>query len=67
MCHISPDQWVAPLDDVILGRSLNSVLNVKALVGAFNPEKALVGAFSVNTNLCVDHRLKLYFVPTSTS
>ena len=28
-----------------------SVLNVKALVGAFNQEKALVGAFSVITNL----------------
>ena len=27
-------------------RLLNSVLNVKALVGAFNQEKALVGAFS---------------------
>ena len=26
---------------------LNSVLNLKALVGAFNQEKALVGAFSV--------------------
>ena len=26
---------------------LNSVLNVKALIGAFNQEKALVGAFSV--------------------
>ena len=26
---------------------LNSVLNVKALVGAFNQEKALVGAVSV--------------------
>ena len=26
---------------------LNNVLNVKALVGAFNQEKALVGAFSV--------------------
>ena len=26
---------------------LNSVLNVKALVGAFNQEKALVGAFSM--------------------
>ena len=25
----------------------HSVLNVKALVGAFNQEKALVGAFSV--------------------
>ena len=25
----------------------NSVLNVKALVGAFNQEKALVGAFSL--------------------
>ena len=33
---------------------LNSVLNVKALVGAFNQEKALVGAFSVIVQL---HRL----------
>ena len=30
-----------------LAQCLNSVLNVKALVGAFNQEKALVGAFSV--------------------
>ena len=30
-----------------LTKCLNSVLNVKALVGAFNQEKALVGAFSV--------------------
>ena len=29
-------------------------LNVKALVGAFNQEKALVGAFSVITNLRMD-------------
>ena len=28
-----------------------SVLNVKAVVAAFNQEKALVGAFSVLTNL----------------
>ena len=30
---------------------LNSVLNVKAVVAAYNQEKALVGAFSVITNL----------------
>ena len=30
-----------------LEQCLNSVLNVEALVGAFNQEKALVGAFSV--------------------
>ena len=30
---------------------LNSVLNVKAVVAAFNQEKALVGAFSMITNL----------------
>ena len=30
-----------------LAYCLNSVLNVKALIGAFNQEKALVGAFSV--------------------
>ena len=29
----------------------SSVLNVKAVVAAFNQEKALVGAFSVITNL----------------
>ena len=29
----------------------HSVLNVKAVVAAFNQEKALVGAFSVLTNL----------------
>ena len=44
-----------------LEECLNSVLNVKALVSAFNQEKALVGAFSVITNLHVDLRLKLYW------
>ena len=34
-----------------LAQCLNSVLNVKALVGAFNQEKALVGAFSVIVQL----------------
>ena len=39
-----------------------SVLNVKAVVAAFNQEKALVGAFSVITNL----RMELFeaLVPT---
>ena len=32
-------------------RGVNARLNVKALVGAFNQEKALVGAFTVLTNL----------------
>ena len=32
----------------------HSVLNVKAVVAAFNQEKALVGAFSVITNLRMD-------------
>ena len=40
----------------------NSVLNVRALVGTFNQEKALVGAFFVITNLRVDIRFKLYTV-----
>ena len=35
---------------------LNSVLNVKAVVAAFNQEKSLEGAFSVITNL----RMKLF-------
>ena len=41
---------------------LNSVLNVKAVVAAFNQEKALVGAFSVITNL----RMKLFQALLST-
>ena len=32
---------------------IKSVLNVKAIVAAFNQEKALVGAFSVITNLLI--------------
>ena len=35
---------------------LHSVFNVKAVVAAFNQEKALVGAFSVITN----HRMELF-------
>ena len=37
-----------------LAQCLNSVLNVKAVVAAFNQEKALVGAFSVITNLWME-------------
>ena len=47
----------------VYGRSakyLTSVLIMKALVGTFNQEKAIVGAFSVITNLRVDLRSKLY-------
>ena len=44
---------------VCLAWCLDSVLNVKVLVGAFNQEKALLGAFSVITKLRVDIRLKL--------
>ena len=33
---------------------------MKVLVGAFYHKKALVGAFSVITNICVDLRFKLY-------
>ena len=44
---------------------LNTVLNVKAVVAAFNQDKALVGAFSVITNL----RMELFeaLVPTQVS
>ena len=37
----------------------SSVFNAKALVGAYNQEKALVGAFSVITNIRMDLRVKL--------
>ena len=40
--------------NVRLAKCLNSVLNVKAVLAAFNQEKALVGAFSVITNLRMD-------------
>ena len=35
---------------------------MKAVVAAFNQEKALVGAFSMITNFNVDLRLKLYWL-----
>ena len=35
-------------------RGVKSVLNLKAVVAAFNQEKALVGAISVITNLRMD-------------
>ena len=34
---------------------------MKVVVAAFNQDKALVGAFSVITNLCVDLRRKLFW------
>ena len=47
--------------NICSAQCLNNVLNLKALVGAYKLEKALVaGAFFVTTNLCVDLRLKLY-------
>ena len=42
------------LVNTCLAQFLNSVVNVKGLVGAFNQEKALVGAFSV---IVLHHRL----------
>ena len=42
------------LVNACLAYCLNSVLNVKAVVAAFNQEKALVGAFSVITILRMD-------------
>ena len=42
-------------------RGVNVCLNVQALVGAFNQEKALAGAFSVIMNLRVDLRLQLQY------
>ena len=51
-----------PISHILTMRStpvLHSVLitNVKAVEATFSPEKALVGAFSMITNLCVDLRL----------
>ena len=46
--------------NALLALCLNSVLNVKVVVATFNQEKALVGAFSVITNLRMDLRFKLY-------
>ena len=49
--------------NVRLAQCLNSVLNVKAVVAAFDQEKALVGAFSVITNL----RMELFEALLETS
>ena len=37
---------------------------MKAVVAAFNQEKALVGAFSVITNLRMDLHFKFYLLPS---
>ena len=61
MAFVSVSQFhvYLPWVNTCLAWCLNSVVNVKALVGAFNQEKALVGAFSVITNLRMELRLKL--------
>ena len=46
---------------------LNSVLNVKAQVGTFHKEKALVGTFSVICNLCEGSFEALQWVSCSAS
>ena len=43
----SAAQFNLPCLGTCLAQCLNSVLNVRALVGAFNQHKALEGAFSV--------------------
>ena len=48
-----------------LAQCLNSFLNVKAVVAAFNQEKALVGAFSVITNLRMGLHLNLQWYNNS--
>ena len=46
------NSWVKPVKHSVL--IVNSVLNVKALVGASNQEKAQVEAFSVISNVRMD-------------
>ena len=48
---------------VWLAKCLNSVIYMKAVVAAFNQEKALLGAFSVITNL----RMELFEAPIYTA
>ena len=52
-----------PWVNACLAQCLNSVLNVNMLVGTFNQEKALVGAFCVSTNFRVDPRFQLQCPP----
>ena len=57
------EDFLITLLGLIIVLCLNSVLNVKALAGTFNQEKALVGAFSLIVKLRVifgNLRLKLY-------
>ena len=49
------------------GQRLFSVLNVKVAVAAFNQEKALVGAFSVITNLRMELFQALSFMLLDTA
>ena len=56
---VSYDNCVCNLISHLRQCLFNSVLNVKALVGAFNQEKALVGAFSVIVKTLPMVRLQL--------
>ena len=53
MCDLELETKVAE-GSRIFRKYCNSLFNVKVLVGAFNQGKALVGAFSVITNLQMD-------------
>ena len=68
MIIASASQFHLPCLGTCFAQCLNSVLNVKALVGAFNQEKALVGAFSVIVQPVVEpmeHYTALDFSPPS--
>ena len=47
LCVSIPKAFYLLWVNACIAQCLNSVLNVKALVGTFNQEKALVGAFSM--------------------
>ena len=61
MIIASASQFHLPCLGTCLAQCLNSVLNVRALVGAFNQHKALDGAFSVTvkTDDCLKLQLRV--------
>ena len=61
--NFTSNDVLLPCVNAHLAQFLNRVFNVKVVVAAFNQEKALVGAFSVITNL----RMELFEALVTTS
>ena len=67
MCRLPNFTFTYQGVNVCLAQCINGVLNLKVLIGAFNQERALLGAISMIVKLCIifaEVHLKLYYGPS---